>query len=96
MTMSIVTVSGDYPFIAFGVNTVRACMTRFPDDTRLWLDHGVGKKFCAWVEDVLKKGGPVLLDETGVRADMDEIISDLIRLGVPDANVLETALLRGG
>ncbi len=94
MTMSIVIVSPDYPFLAFGVNVVQACMKRFPDDTRLWLDYGVGKQFCAWIERVLKIGGPVLLDEAGVRAHVGEIISDLIRLGVPEATMLETALLR--
>jgi hypothetical protein len=66
--MSIVTVPPDYPFLAFGGNAVRACMKRFPDDTRLWLDYGVGKQFCAWIESVLKNGGAFLLGETDVRA----------------------------
>ena len=69
-------------------------MKRFPDDTRLWLDYGVGKQFCDWIETGMKNGGPFLLDEAGVRAQVDEIVSDLIRLGVPQATVLETALLR--
>ena len=34
-----------------------------------------------------------LLDETDVRAHVEEIISDLIRLGVPEVTMLETALL---
>jgi hypothetical protein len=67
MTMSIVTVSGDYPFLAFGVNAVQACMKRFPDDTRLWLDYGLGKQFCAWIKSVLDNGGSLLLDEADMR-----------------------------
>ncbi|MGH6846566.1 MAG: hypothetical protein ACREC0_03735 [Methylocella sp.] len=73
MTMSIVSVSPDYPFLAFGVNVVRDCMKRFSDDTRLWLDYEVGKQFRAWTEKVLKNCGPVLLDEAGVRAHVDEL-----------------------
>ncbi len=96
VTMSIVTVSGDYPFLAFGVNAVQACMKRFPDDTRLWLDYGLGKQFCAWIKSVLDNGGSLLLDEADMRVHVAEIISDLIRLGVPEATALETALLRHG
>jgi hypothetical protein len=73
MTMSIVTVSPDYPFLAFGVNAVQACMKRFPDDTRLWLDYELGKQFCAWIESILENGGPLLLDEADMRVHVEEI-----------------------
>jgi hypothetical protein len=79
LTMSIVPVSPDYPFLAFGVNAVQACMNRFPDDTQLWLDYGVGKKFCTWIEGVLARGGEALLEEAGVRASVEGVLSDLIR-----------------
>jgi hypothetical protein len=68
-------------------------MKRFPDDTRLWLDYGVGKLFCAWMDGVLKNGVPGLLDDAGVRPHVEQIVSDLIRLGIPQATALESALL---
>jgi|GEM_PF-5944631 hypothetical protein len=52
MVMSIVTISSDYPFVSFGVNTIRSCMKRFPDDTKLRVDYAIGKKFCAWVSSI--------------------------------------------
>ena len=95
MTMSIITVSGDYPFLAFGVNAVQACIKKFPDDTRpRWLDYGLGKQFCAWIEGIISAKGSKVLDDTSVRAPVEEIVSNLIRLGLVEAANLETALSR--
>lgn len=93
MALSIVRGTADVSFLAFGVTAVHACMKHFPDDTQLWLDYGVGKQFCGWIESVLKAAGPALLSPVGLRSNMDEVISNLIRLGVPEATALETSLL---
>jgi len=93
MALSIVRGTADVSFLAFGVTAVHACMKRFPDDTQLWLDYGVGKQFCGWIESVLKAAGLALLSRVGLRSNVDAVISNLIRLGVPEATALETALL---
>lgn len=45
MVLSIGSVSPDYPFLEFGVGALHAGLKRFPDDTKFWVDYGVGKKF---------------------------------------------------
>ena len=94
LAMSIVTVSSDYPFLTFGVGTVHTCTKRFPNDTTFWIDYGVGKKFCSWIDGVLKVTGRQSLDAAGVRAQVEEIVSSLIRLGIAEATNLETGLQR--
>lgn len=94
MAMSIVRGTADVSFLAFGVTAIHTCMKRFPDDTQLWLDYGVGKQFCGWIENVRKTTGRALLSPVDLRSNVDAVISDLIRLGVPEATALETALLQ--
>jgi hypothetical protein len=94
MVLSIGSLSPDYPFLEFGVGALRACLKRFPDDTKFWVDYGVGKKFCGWIEGIISAKGSKALDDTSVRAPVEEIVSNLIRLGVVQAANLENALSR--
>jgi hypothetical protein len=66
---------------------------RFARRAPIWLDYGVGKQFCGWIEHFLKTAGPNLLSPLGLRSNVDAVISNLIRLGAPQATALETALL---
>lgn len=91
-TLSIVTVSPDLLFVEFGVKAIWSCMQAFPDDIKLWIDYGIGRQFCAWVTGVIQHDGVASLDNTGVRGPLEEILSALIRLGVPEATHLETIL----
>ena len=93
--LSIVTVSPSYPFVLFGVKTIQTCVQKFPDDTKFWADYGVGKSFCDWVDALLRNHGHGFLDSEGVRADVERIVSDLIRLGIAEATALEIVLSAG-
>ena len=90
--LSIVTVSPDDPFVEFGVKAIQACMKAFPDDIKLWIGYGIGKQFCAWIAGVIHRDGVAALDTTGVRGAVEQIVSALIRLGVPEATHLEAIL----
>src|ERR1700730_3471324 len=73
---------------------LHACQKRFPDETKFWVDYGVGKKFCGWIEGIIGAKGSKALDDTSVRAPVEEIVSNLIRLGVGQAANRENALSR--
>jgi len=94
--LSTVSVSPEYPFIAYGVETVHACMTAYPDDAKLWIDYGVGKIFCDWLAGIMRKDGLACFDREGVRDAVEQLLSHLIRLGVPEANRLEVAFSGAG
>jgi len=95
MVLSIVSPSTEAPFVEFAAGALRACLKRFPDDTKFWVDYGVGEQFCNWVEGVMSAKGVAVLDALAVRAPVEEIVSNLIRLGLPKAANLETALSKG-
>lgn len=90
--LSIVAVSPDYPFLAFGVKAIGACMRHAPNDTNIWIDYGVGADFCAWLAGVCKRDGLAGLEQAGVRDLAEQLLSDMIRLGVPEASALERDL----
>ncbi len=92
MVLSIASVSIEAPFSKFVTRALHACLQGFPDDTRFWVDYGVGKDFCKWVENVMSTKGVEVLDTLAVRGPVEEIVSNLIRLGLPEAAALETAL----
>jgi hypothetical protein len=87
--LAVVTVSLEHPFIEFGVKAIAACMEHASHDTKFWIDYGVGAEFCAWLATVLKHSGYDCLDKAGVRAQVEKLISDLIRLGIAQASALE-------
>ncbi len=87
--LSIISVSPDHPFLAFGVKAIAACMTAFPNDTTFWIGYSVGDEFCKWLDGVLSRFGQRALDEAAVRAEAETLLSELIRLGVPSAVSLE-------
>jgi hypothetical protein len=95
MTLSIVTVSADHPFLRFGTRTISACIERFPDDTVFWVDYGVGRAFCAWISGVLSRDGLHALSVDNTRAAVEQIAAHLIQMGVLEAPPLEE-MLRGG
>jgi hypothetical protein len=92
MVLSIAPVSTDALFVGFVAGALHACLRRFPDDTRFWIDYGVGKDFCKWVEDVVSTKGVGVLDALAMRGPVEEIVANLIRLGLPEAATLESAL----
>jgi hypothetical protein len=87
--LSIASVSPDFPFLAFGVKAIAACMAAFPNDTTFWIGYSVGDEFCKWLDGVLSRSGQRALDSSSVRPNAERLLSDLIRLGVPSAVPLE-------
>ena len=91
--LSIATVSPDHPYLAFGVKALSVCMARYPDDTKIWIDYDVGAQFCRWIDGILRSSGTAALEKAGVRGPVEKLLSDLIRLGVPEAASLEARVL---
>jgi hypothetical protein len=89
---STVNVSPTHPFVAYGVKATHACVATHPNDIKLWVDFGAGKMFCGWIAEILRKGGLSSIVEEGVRDAVEDILSDLIRLGVSDAPAIEREL----
>lgn len=64
-------------------------LTTYPDFRSFWVDHGFGKRWCEIVERIHILD-PVAIDaDAAIRADVDNIVAELVGLGISEANRLE-------
>lgn len=91
--LSTVNVSPEFPFVPYAAKAIEACMAAHPNDVKLWADYGAGDKFCIWIAGVLRRDGIASIEGQSVRAAIEKIISDLIRLGVSAAAAIERDFL---
>lgn len=77
------------PMLAVGV---RAWLEAFPDDRDLWIERQLGRRVCAWLETVHASSPDAFAIGTPIRAEIDSLLSALVRTGVPQARQLEYKL----
>lgn len=87
--LSTASVSPDHPFALLCVKAIAGCMNVFPNDTKFWVDYGVGEEFCSWLDRLLQRFGIQTLDQANLRGVVESVLSQLIRLGVSSAAPLE-------
>ena len=92
VTMNLLEISAQPSLLPLLMAGGKSWLRSYPDDTVLWVEHGIGRRFCVWV-DRIRNSTPEAL-ETGKpeRQDIDATLAALIRLGIPEARQLETAL----
>ena len=94
-TLNLLEVSPRSTHLPFIVAAAKAWLGSYPNDTDFWVDNGIGRRVCVWIEEV-RHQEPALLDtDEAVRFDVDRLLAALISLGVADARRLEEALARG-
>lgn len=72
--------------LAFGA----AAFESFPDDRFFWIDHGIGKRVCAFL-DFMRTAHPEALS-LSTRASIDTLLANLVAVGVVEARRLEIEL----
>lgn len=94
VTLNLLEVSPRQAHLHFIVTATKAWMHSYPNDTEFWVDYGIGRRVCVWIEEV-RRQEPTLLDTNEeVRFDVDRLLAALISLGVADARRLEETLAR--
>jgi hypothetical protein len=92
VVLNLMEVSPRPGHLGFVVTAAKDWLTAYPDDTTFWVEHGIGRRVCAWI-DVIREGHPATLDFThGLRIDVDQLLATFVRLGVPEARRLEESL----
>ena len=95
VTLNLLEVSPRSAHLPFMVAAAKAWLESYPDDSDFWVDHGIGRRVCVWIEEV-RRQEPALLDtDKPIRFDVDRLLAALISLGVADAKRLEEALAGG-
>ena len=64
----------------------------YPDFRQLWVDHGVGRRWCLIVDAIRARSPESISHSSLCRQVIDDVIAALVALGVPEASRLEEAL----
>jgi hypothetical protein len=69
-----------------------AWIEAFPDFRQLWIDHGVGRRWCLLMEAIRARSPASFSHSAPLRSTVDGVVAALISLGVPEAAALEEEL----
>ena len=95
VTLNLLEVSPRSAHLPFLVTAAKVWLRGYPDHRDFWVDYGIGRRVCVWIEEV-RRQEPTLFDRNeAMRMDVDRLLAKLITLGVAEASRLETALARG-
>jgi hypothetical protein len=92
VTMDLLEVSPQLSLLPVLVAGGKAWVGSYADDTGLWVEHGIGRRVCAWIDRVRQSAPDALSTDKPERQNIDVILATLVRLGVPEARQLEAAL----
>ena len=69
-----------------------AWIEAYPDFRQLWIDHGVGRRWCLLMEAIRARSPTSFSNSTPLRPAIDTLVASLVALGVPEATRLEEEL----
>lgn len=69
-----------------------AWIEAYPDFRQLWIDHGVGRRWCLLMEAIRARSPTSFSNSTPLRPAIDNLVASLIALGEPEATRLEEEL----
>ena len=70
----------------------KAWLEHMPENTEFWIDHSVGRRFCALVGAIREQDAALFTPGTLQRRDLDFLLAALVRVGVAEASQLEINL----
>jgi hypothetical protein len=74
------------------VSAGSAWIEAYPDFRQLWVDHGVGRRWCLLIEAIRVRSPASVIHHAPLRSTIDSLVAALIALGVPEATRLEEEL----
>jgi hypothetical protein len=91
VTMDLLEVSPDASLLPVLLAGGKAWVASYGDDTAFWVEHGIGRRLCAWIDQIRVASPGALAPDKSERQAIDAILAVLVRLGVAEARVLEVA-----
>jgi hypothetical protein len=92
VTMDLLEVSPQASLLPVLVAGGKAWVDSYADDTGFWLEHGIGRRVCAWIDRVRQSEPQALSTDKPERQKIDVILTTLVSVGIPEARQLEAAL----
>ncbi|WP_197344939.1 hypothetical protein [Cronobacter dublinensis] len=74
------------------VEAVSVWIEAYPDFQQLWIDYGVGRRWCLVMEAILARSPCGFSSSAPLRPAIDNFVASLVALGVPEAAWLEEEL----
>ena len=70
------------------VGAGNAWIEAYPDFRQLWIDYGVGRRWCLLMEAIRARSPTSVSNNASLRPAIDTLVASLIALGVPEATRL--------
>lgn len=74
------------------VGAVSVWLEAYPDFQQLWIDYGVGRRWCLVMEAIRGRSPSSFSSSAPLRPAIDNFVASLVALGVPEAARLEEEL----
>lgn len=94
ITLNLLEVAPQARHLPFLVTAAKAWKKTYPQDTEFWVDYGIGRRVCVWLEHVQQIEPARLKTHEPVRSHVEGLLGTLVSLGVPEARQLEERLAR--
>jgi hypothetical protein len=78
----------------FLVTAASAWLVSYPEDTSFWIEHGVGKRICAWLAEAMNTTPAAFAAPSCPGTEIDRLLDNLLRLGVAAARQVEQTFTR--
>jgi hypothetical protein len=95
VAMDLLEVSPRASLLPLLIAGAKSWLRSYADDMRFWIDHGIGRRFCDWVDRIRLSSSDVLTSDKVERQEIDRILAVLVQLGLPEARQLEADFAGG-
>jgi hypothetical protein len=95
VTLNLLEVSPRSAHLPLMVTAAMTWLKSYPKHNDFWVDHGIGRRVCVWIEKVWRQDASLLATDEPIRLHVDRLLAALVSLGVADAKRLEEALAGG-
>jgi hypothetical protein len=85
-------VSSDPRLLPFAIEIAETLLNAHPNDAVLWVDYGLGKRWCNWLDALVTAHLSSLRADAALEARIHTILGRLANVGVAEAVALERKL----
>ena len=93
VTLNFLEVAPTPEHLVLAISSAAAWAQAYSSDTNFWVDHGIGRRLCDWLDRILAIVPDRFVAGIAHREIIDKILATLVSLGVPEARRLEASLV---
>lgn len=93
LTLNLLEVSKRPEHLPFLLSAVHEWLRHYAGDAEFWVEHGIGRRVCAWLEAAHQKQPDLFKPGDLARTDTDRILAAFVQMGIADARRMEETLV---